>query len=45
MYIENYSLQLDLKLLLLTVKIIFTKESTEGVKDSEKRCNPLSQGI
>jgi lipopolysaccharide/colanic/teichoic acid biosynthesis glycosyltransferase len=45
MYIENYSLQLDLKLLLLTVKIIFTKESTEGVKDSEKRCNSLSQGI
>ncbi len=30
-YIEHYSLWMDLKLLLLTVKIIFTPESTEGV--------------
>ncbi len=30
MYIENYSLLLDLKLILMTVKILFVKESTEG---------------
>lgn len=32
-YIQNYSLVLDLKLILLTVKILFMKESTEGVED------------
>ena len=30
MYIENYSLLLDIKLILMTVKIMFMKESTEG---------------
>ncbi len=30
MYIENYSLQLDLKLIILTVKIMLSKDSTEG---------------
>ena len=30
-YIENYSLWLDLKIILLTFKILFQKESTEGV--------------
>lgn len=30
MYIQNYSILLDLKLMLMTVKIIFMKESTEG---------------
>lgn len=34
-YIQNYSFILDLKLLLLTVKILFMKESTEGVSSSE----------
>lgn len=33
-YIEQYSLWLDLKLLILTVKILFTAESTEGVKEN-----------
>lgn len=33
-YIKNYSVFLDLKLILLTVKIIFMKSSTEGIKDS-----------
>ncbi|MBQ7990263.1 MAG: sugar transferase [Oscillospiraceae bacterium] len=32
-YIENYSLLLDLKLILMTVKILFIPESTEGVKE------------
>jgi len=30
MYIENYSLFLDFKLILLTVRVLFSKESTEG---------------
>ena len=32
MYVQNYSILLDLKLLLMTIKIIFMKESTEGFK-------------
>lgn len=32
-YIQNYSFIMDLKLILLTVKILFMKESTEGVED------------
>ncbi len=32
-YMEQYSLLLDIKLMILTIKIIFTKESTEGVKE------------
>ena len=32
-YIENYSLMLDIKLILMTVKILFVPESTEGVKE------------
>jgi len=32
-YIENYSLIDDVKLLLLTLKIVFSKDSTEGVKE------------
>lgn len=50
MYIENYSVWLDIKILLLTVKILFQKENTEGIddgqttalknidKDKEKKC-------
>lgn len=34
-YIRNYSLFLDLKLILMTPKIMFMKESTEGVKEEE----------
>ncbi len=32
-YIENYSIIDDIKLLLLTLKIVFNRESTEGVKE------------
>lgn len=31
MYIENYSFRLDLKLIAMTLKVIFMKESTEGI--------------
>lgn len=33
-YIENYSLLLDLKLIILTFKVLFMKESTEGFDES-----------
>lgn len=32
-YIENYSLMLDLKILFMTFKVIFMKESTEGFSE------------
>ncbi len=34
-YIENYSFLLDLKLILMTIKILFIPESTEGVAEGE----------
>ena len=34
-YIENYSIWLDIKLMLLTVKILFTPDSTEGVDEDQ----------
>lgn len=36
MYIENYSFFLDLKLILMTVQIMFKKESTAGFDEMEK---------
>jgi exopolysaccharide biosynthesis polyprenyl glycosylphosphotransferase len=35
MYIENYSLLLDFKLILITVRTLFQKESTEGFSNKE----------
>jgi exopolysaccharide biosynthesis polyprenyl glycosylphosphotransferase len=35
MYIENYSFRLDLKLILMTLKVVFMKESTEGVAEGQ----------
>lgn len=34
-YIENYSIWLDLKLMLLTLKILFQPDSTEGVEENQ----------
>ena len=36
MYIENYSLLLDIKLILLTLRIMLSKESTEGFEKQEE---------
>ena len=36
MYIENYSFLLDIKLIILTVRIIFNKDSTEGIDIAEQ---------
>lgn len=36
LYIRNYSLLLDLKIILQTIKIVFMKESSSGVKDEEE---------
>mgnify|MGYP002604789871 CR=1 FL=1 len=35
MYIESYSVLFDMKLIFLTLKIMFTKESTEGVDEGQ----------
>ncbi len=48
MYIENYSFLLDIKLILLTVRIMFSKDSTEGidvVEKNEKLKEELLQSI
>ncbi len=48
MYIENNSLLLDIKLILMTIRIIFKKESTEGIDiatANEKRAEELLKDI
>lgn len=35
-YIENYSFILDIKLMFMTFKILFQKETSEGVKDNQE---------
>jgi len=37
MYIENQSLILDFKLVLLTIKVLFVSESTEGFEESKSK--------
>ena len=36
MYIENYSLMLDIKLILMTIRIMLKKESTEGFNEHKE---------
>ncbi|MBQ6719135.1 MAG: exopolysaccharide biosynthesis polyprenyl glycosylphosphotransferase [Oscillospiraceae bacterium] len=48
MYIENYSLLLDIKLIILTLRIIFSKDSTEGVdvaEENQRKAEELLQQI
>lgn len=35
MYIENYSFLMDLRLIFMTVKVVFMKESTEGLSEEQ----------
>lgn len=35
-YIQNYSVHLDIKVMVLTAKILFKKETSEGVSDNQK---------
>ena len=44
MYIENYSLLQDIKLIILTLRIIFSKDSTEGIdvaQENQKKAEQL----
>ncbi len=44
MYIENYSLMMDIKLIILTLRIIFSKDSTEGIDvaaENQKKADEL----
>ncbi len=43
-YIENYSVWLDLKLMLLTIKILFQAESTEGVEQDQTTAMKKEKG-
>lgn len=38
-YIESYSLLLDIKIMLMTVKILFMPESTQGVEDGQQNAD------
>ncbi len=47
-YIENYSILLDIKLIFLTIKIMFSKDSTEGIdvaQENEKLKEELLENI
>jgi len=43
MYIENYSFMMDIKLIILTLRIIFSKESTEGIDKQRENQQKIEQ--
>lgn len=48
MYIENYTFLLDIKLIVMTVRIMLKKESTEGFdvsEDTEKQARKYIEEI
>ena len=42
-YIERFSLLLDVKLIILTIKILFMRESTEGFKEKDSSVKSMKQ--
>lgn len=42
-YIENYSFLLDMKLMLLTLKILFIRDNTEGIEDWQVNAIPADK--
>ena len=45
LYIENYSLLLDIKLILTTIRIMFSKESTEGFQNDAENEQKIKEYI
>lgn len=45
MYIQSYSLLLDIKLIIMTVKILFMPESTEGIEEGQKTAKSIKEVI
>ena len=43
MYIENYSIFLDIKLILMTIRILFKKESTEGFVTEQENAEDIEK--
>ena len=44
-YVETYSLLLDLKLLILTFKVLFMRESTEGFNEKANENVRVSKSL
>ena len=44
-YIQNYSFMLDIKLIIQTVKILFMKDSTEGVAKNQTTAARSNPGV
>ena len=43
-YIERYSLLMDIKLIVMTIKILFMRESTEGFSDDDSAIGNIARG-